>query len=120
MGRKPTRKQATNHEGRNGSKESGTKRQATVRKHAAKVASQQEDDGTQIEGTQQRKPSPRRVKRKEGEKTLNEANAYNQSLRQFSLATCESGVQALADEFTRIKLMGQANIPPKTAFDANP
>uniref|UniRef100_A0AC35F2A1 Tyrosine-protein phosphatase domain-containing protein n=1 Tax=Panagrolaimus sp. PS1159 TaxID=55785 RepID=A0AC35F2A1_9BILA len=119
MGKKPTRKPAT-QEGQ--SKEGGTKRQSTVRRHS-KVTVSQEEDGTQIE-TQVTKKSAgtKRVKRKEGSggNTMNETNAYNQSLRQFALATCEAGVQALADEFLKIKLMGQTNIPPKTAFDANP
>uniref|UniRef100_A0AC35GH85 Tyrosine-protein phosphatase domain-containing protein n=1 Tax=Panagrolaimus sp. PS1159 TaxID=55785 RepID=A0AC35GH85_9BILA len=88
MGKKPTRKPAT-QEGQ--SKEGGTKRQSTVRRHA-KVTVSQEEDGTQIE-TQ---------------------------ITKKSAATCEAGVQALADEFLKIKLMGQTNIPPKTAFDANP
>uniref|UniRef100_A0A914Z137 Uncharacterized protein n=1 Tax=Panagrolaimus superbus TaxID=310955 RepID=A0A914Z137_9BILA len=119
MGRKqPVRKQTT-AEGR-GSKENGTKRQSTVRRQS-KVASQQEDDGTQIEtGAPKKSSGTKRVKRKEVEKTLNESNAYAQSLKQFTLATCETGIQALVEEFTRIKLMGQANIPAKTAFDANP
>jgi protein-tyrosine phosphatase len=122
MGRKPTRKQTT-QEGR-GSKEGGTtvKRQSTVRRHS-KVASQNDDDGTQIEtGTTVAKKSAgtKRVKRKEAEKTQTEHNALQTSLRQFALSTCETGIPQLVEEFTKIKQMGQANIPPKTAFDANP
>uniref|UniRef100_A0A7E4ZXD9 Protein-tyrosine phosphatase n=1 Tax=Panagrellus redivivus TaxID=6233 RepID=A0A7E4ZXD9_PANRE len=104
-----------------------TKRQSSKSKSKAAT---NEDDGTQIETPVNKKNSTaRKTMSKQGRPTssggsacgaVNKEDAYNAALRAFALATGELGVPQLCREFAEMRARDMANIPPKTAFDANP
>lgn len=111
MKKKSPRPKSATTEGRTGSKEgrkTGTRRQSRL--------SVNDDDGTQMEQAPKKGGTRRARAASKGQKT---EDAFTNALRSFALATAEIGVPQLVKEFAEMRQKDLANVPPKTAFEAN-